>query len=88
MTATFVPALVIQADHCVEQPTVTILPVTGTRLRNTKPGLKRTATGPDQRKGQRNKPLSEARQRFNQGIAKTRPRLEQAFVSIVPMGGR
>jgi transposase, IS5 family len=41
-----------------------------------------------QRKGHRNKPLSEAQQRRNHGIAKTRARVEHAFGAIEQMGGK
>lgn len=41
-----------------------------------------------QRKGHRNKPLSEAQQRRNHGIAKTRARVEHAFAAIARMGGK
>jgi IS5 family transposase len=41
-----------------------------------------------QRKGNRNKPLSEAQQRRNQRIAKTRARVEHAFAAVEQMGGK
>ncbi|GCY10551.1 IS5 family transposase [Escherichia coli] len=41
-----------------------------------------------QRKGHRNKPLSEAQQRRNHGIAKIRARVEHAFAAIAQMGGK
>ena len=41
-----------------------------------------------QRKGQRNKPLSEAQKRRNRTIAKTRARVEHVFASIAQMGGK
>ena len=41
-----------------------------------------------QRKGARNKPLSECQQRRNQRIAKTRARVEHPFAAIVQMGGK
>lgn len=41
-----------------------------------------------QRKGQRNKPLSECQQRRNQRIAKTRARVEHVFGAIEQMGGK
>lgn len=41
-----------------------------------------------QRKGQRNKPLSECQQRRNQRIAKTRARVEHVFAAIEQMGGK
>ena len=41
-----------------------------------------------QRKGHRNKPLSEAQQGRNQRIAKTRARVEHAFAAIEQMGGK
>lgn len=41
-----------------------------------------------QRKGHRNTPLSEARQRRNHRIAKTRARVEHAFAAIEQMGGK
>jgi IS5 family transposase len=41
-----------------------------------------------QRKGHRNKPLSEAQQRHNHRIAKTRARVEHAFAAIEQMGGK
>jgi IS5 family transposase len=41
-----------------------------------------------QRKGQRNKPLSETQQGRNRGIAKTRARVEHAFGAIEQMGGK
>jgi IS5 family transposase len=41
-----------------------------------------------QRKGHRNKPLSDAQQRRNHGIAKTRARVEHAFGAIEQMGGK
>ena len=41
-----------------------------------------------QRKGQRNKPLSEAQKRRNRTIAKTRVRVEHVFASIAQMGGK
>jgi IS5 family transposase len=40
-----------------------------------------------QRQGHRNTPLSKTQQRPNQGIAKTRARVEQAFAAIELMGG-
>lgn len=39
-----------------------------------------------QRKGKRNKPLSECQQRRNPRIAKTRPRVEHVFGAIEQMG--
>ncbi len=41
-----------------------------------------------QRKGKRNKPLSECQQRRNQRIAKTRARVEHVFATIEQMGGK
>lgn len=41
-----------------------------------------------QRKGHRNRPLSEARQRHNHRIAKTRARVEHVFAAIEQMGGK
>lgn len=41
-----------------------------------------------QRKGHRNKPLSEAQRRRNHRIAKTRARVEHAFAAIDQMGGK
>ena len=41
-----------------------------------------------QRKGQRNKPLSEGQQRRNHRIAKTRARVEHVFAAIEQMGGK
>lgn len=41
-----------------------------------------------QRKGHRNKPLSETRQGRNHRIAKTRARVEHAFAAIEQMGGK
>lgn len=41
-----------------------------------------------QRKGARNKPLSEAQQRRNHRIAKTRARVEHVFAAIEQMGGK
>jgi IS5 family transposase len=41
-----------------------------------------------QRKGHRNKPLSEAQQRRNQRIATTRARVEHAFAAVEQMGGK
>ena len=41
-----------------------------------------------QRKGKRNKPLSECQQRRNQRIAKTRARVEHVFGVIEQMGGK
>jgi IS5 family transposase len=41
-----------------------------------------------QRKGQRNKPLSEAQQGRNHRIAKTRARVEHTFAAIEQMGGK
>ncbi len=41
-----------------------------------------------QRKGKRNKPLSECQQRRNQRIAKTRARVEHVFATIAQMGGK
>ena len=41
-----------------------------------------------QRKGQANKPLSEAQQRRNHRIAKTRARVEHVFAAIEQMGGK
>ncbi len=41
-----------------------------------------------QRKGHRNKPLSEAQQGRNHRIAKTRARVEHAFAAIEQMGGK
>ncbi|AJE14159.1 IS5 family transposase [Pseudomonas aeruginosa] len=41
-----------------------------------------------QRKGYRNKPLSECQQRRNHRIAKTRARVEHVFASIEQMGGK
>lgn len=41
-----------------------------------------------QRKGQRNKPLSECQQRRNHRIAKTRARVEHIFGAITQMGGK
>ena len=41
-----------------------------------------------QRKGKRNKPLSECQQRRNQRIAKTRVRVEHVFAAIEQMGGK
>lgn len=41
-----------------------------------------------QRKGRRNKPLSECQQRRNHRIAKTRARVEHVFASIEQMGGK
>ncbi len=43
---------------------------------------------PIQRKGKRNKPLSEYQQRRNRRIAKTRARVEHVFGTIAQMGGR
>lgn len=41
-----------------------------------------------QRKGRRNKPLSECRQRRNPRIAKTRARIEHVFAAINQVGGK
>ena len=41
-----------------------------------------------QRKGKRNKPLSECQQRRNRWIAKTRARVEHVFATINQMGGK
>ena len=41
-----------------------------------------------QRKGQRNKPLSECQQRRNTRIARTRARVEHPFAAIAQMGGK
>ncbi len=41
-----------------------------------------------QRKGKRNKPLSECQQRRNQRIAKVRARVEHVFAAIAQMGGK
>lgn len=41
-----------------------------------------------QRKGRRNKPLSECQQRRNKRIAKTRARVEHVFAAIEQMGGK
>jgi len=41
-----------------------------------------------QRKGHRNRPLSECQQRRNQRIAKTRARVEHIFAAIAQMGGK
>jgi len=41
-----------------------------------------------QRKGKRNKPLTECQQRRNQRIAKTRARVEHVFAAIEQMGGK
>lgn len=41
-----------------------------------------------QRKGKRNKPLSECQQRRNHRIAKTRARVEHVFAAITQMGGK
>ena len=41
-----------------------------------------------QRKGKRNKPLSECQQRRNRRIAKTRVRVEHVFAAIEQMGGK
>ena len=41
-----------------------------------------------QRKGQANKPLSEAQQRRNHRIAKTRARVEHVFATMEQMGGK
>ena len=41
-----------------------------------------------QRKGKRNKPLSECQQRRNHRIAKTRARVEHVFAAIEQMGGK
>lgn len=41
-----------------------------------------------QRKGKRNKPLSEPQQQRNQRIAKTRARVEHVFAAIEQMGGK
>ena len=41
-----------------------------------------------QRKGARNKPLSECQQRRNQRIARTRARVEHPFAAIAQMGGK
>ena len=41
-----------------------------------------------QRKGKRNKPLSECQQRRNQRIAKTRARVEHVFGALEQMGGK
>ena len=41
-----------------------------------------------QRKGQRNKPLSECQQRRNTRIARTRARVEHVFGAIEQMGGK
>ena len=41
-----------------------------------------------QRKGHRQKPLSECQQRRNKRIAKTRARVEHVFASIDQMGGK
>ncbi len=41
-----------------------------------------------QRKGQRNKPLSECQQRRNKRIARTRARVEHVFGAIDQMGGK
>jgi len=41
-----------------------------------------------QRKGRRNKPLSECQQRRNRRIAKTRARVEHVFAAIDQMGGK
>ena len=41
-----------------------------------------------QRKGKRNKPLSECQQRRNHRIAKTRARVEHVFGAIEQMGGK
>ena len=43
---------------------------------------------PIQRKGTRNKPLSECQQRRNHRIAKTRARVEHVFAAIEQMGGK
>lgn len=43
---------------------------------------------PIQRKGKRNKPLSECQQRRNHRIAKTRARVEHVFAGIEQMGGK
>ena len=41
-----------------------------------------------QRKGQRNKPLSECQQRRNTRIARTRARVEHPLAAITQMGGK
>uniref|UniRef100_UPI00048E34CC transposase n=2 Tax=Chitinilyticum litopenaei TaxID=1121276 RepID=UPI00048E34CC len=41
-----------------------------------------------QRKGNKNKPLSECQQRRNQRIAKVRARVEHVFGAIAQMGGK
>lgn len=41
-----------------------------------------------QRKGKRNKPLTECQQRRNQRIAKTRARVEHVFGALEQMGGK
>lgn len=41
-----------------------------------------------QRKGHRNKPLSETQQKRNRRIAKTRARVEHEFAAIEQMGGK
>lgn len=41
-----------------------------------------------QRKGKRNKPLSECQQGRNHRIAKTRARVEHVFAAIEQMGGK
>ncbi|MBD3816815.1 MAG: transposase, partial [Halothiobacillus sp.] len=40
------------------------------------------------RKGQRNKPLSQAQQERNHRIAKTRARVEHVFAAMAQMGGK
>jgi IS5 family transposase len=41
-----------------------------------------------QRKGSKGKPISEAQQRRNHRIAKTRARIEHVFASLAQMGGK
>jgi IS5 family transposase len=41
-----------------------------------------------QRKGRRNKPLSECQQRRNKRIAKARARVKHPFAAIAQMGGK
>jgi hypothetical protein len=41
-----------------------------------------------QRKGSKDKPISDAQQRRNHRIAKTRPRIEHVFAGLAQMGGK
>ena len=66
------------------------MPTGATRLRGVQPG-RRTDNGfrnQIQRKGKRNKPLSECQRRRNQRFAKTRARVEHVFGVIEQMGGK